>query len=397
MTETIFAGKMPILALRGLCVFPEQTVHFEVGRSKSVKALEAAMQGDQTLLLIPQKDLLVDDPTLKDLYPVGCIAKVKQVLKTQGENLRILVTGISRGKITELSQGEPYLSGIVESASVEEPADTIRARALRREANSLYGVYLELCEHPAQTVQLRMLASESSGFIADSIAQNSGIDFPDKAKMLCQLNSVRRLETAVQLLRREVEMLRLEGDIQEKTRAAIDQNQKDYFLREQMKAIREELGEEDDEDEFDTYAQSIQNLHLEEETEKKLLKDVERLKKQPFGSSEGAVLRNYLDTVLELRHQLRGVDPILPPVPILALRGNQTLFLIKPQGFDAQTCGGTDFLSCHADHSLLEMWKISFRILIISWAPGALSRDGTKNDRKFAIPHPQIASTADLC
>ena len=270
MTETIFAGKMPILALRGLCVFPEQTVHFEVGRSKSVKALEAAMQGDQTLLLIPQKDLLVDDPTLKDLYGVGCIAKVKQVLKTQGENLRILVTGISRGKITELSQSEPYLSGIVESASVEEPADTIRARALRREANSLYGVYLELCEHPAQTVQLRMLASESSGFIADSIAQNSGIDFPDKAKMLCQLNSVRRLETAVQLLRREVEMLRLEGDIQEKTRAAIDQNQKDYFLREQMKAIREELGEEDDEDEFDTYAQSIQNLHLEAETEKKL-------------------------------------------------------------------------------------------------------------------------------
>ena len=300
MTETIFAGKMPILALRGLCVFPEQTVHFEVGRSKSIKALEAAMQADQNLLLIPQKDLLVDDPTLKDLYGVGCIAKVKQVLKTQGENLRILVTGISRGKITELSQSEPYLSGIVESTSVEEPADTIRARALRREANSLYGVYLELCEHPAQTVQLRMLASESSGFIADSIAQNSGIDFPDKAKMLCQLNSVRRLETAVQLLRREVEMLRLEGDIQEKTRAAIDQNQKDYFLREQMKAIREELGEEDDEDEFDTYAQSIQNLHLEAETEKKLLKDVERLKKQPFGSSEGAVLRNYLDTVLEL-------------------------------------------------------------------------------------------------
>lgn len=287
MTETIFAGKMPILALRGLCVFPEQTVHFEVGRSKSIKALEAAMQADQNLLLIPQKDLLVDDPTLKELYGVGCIAKVKQVLKTQGENLRILVTGISRGKITELSQSEPYLSGIVESASVEEPADTIRARALRREANSLYGVYLELCEHPAQTVQLRMLASESSSFIADSIAQNSGIDFPDKAKMLCQLNSVRRLETAVQLLRREVEMLRLEGDIQEKTRAAIDQNQKDYFLREQMKAIREELGEENDEDEFDTYAQSIQNLHLEAETEKKLLKDVERLKKQPFGSSEG--------------------------------------------------------------------------------------------------------------
>ena len=300
MTETIFAGKMPILALRGLCVFPEQTVHFEVGRSKSVKALEAAMQGDQTLLLIPQKDLLVDDPTLKDLYPVGCIAKVKQVLKTQGENLRILVTGISRGKITELSQSEPYLSGIVESASVEESADTIRARALRREANSLYGVYLELCEHPAQTVQLRMLASESSGFIADSIAQNSGIDFPDKAKMLCQLNSVRRLETAVQLLRREVEMLRLEGDIQEKTRAAIDQNQKDYFLREQMKAIQNELGEGDGADEFEEYRQKIAKAALPDEVREKLTKELNRLTKQPFGSSEATVLRSYLDVCLEL-------------------------------------------------------------------------------------------------
>ena len=286
----------------GLCVFPEQTVHFEVGRSKSVKALEAAMQGDQTLLLIPQKDLLVDDPTLKDLYGVGCIAKVKQVLKTQGENLRILVTGISRGKITELSQSEPYLSGIVESASVEEQADTIRARALRREANSLYGVYLELCEHPAQTVQLRMLASESSGFIADSIAQNSGIDLPDKAKMLCQLQQ--RPPSGNCRPASGAGRWRCCGwkrDIQEKTRAAIDQNQKDYFLREQMKAIREELGEEDDEDEFDDLPpRAFRTLHLEEETEKKLLKDVERLKKQPFGSSEGAVLRNYLDTVLEL-------------------------------------------------------------------------------------------------
>ncbi|MDD5863016.1 MAG: endopeptidase La [Firmicutes bacterium] len=300
MSETIYAGKMPILALRGLCVFPEQTVHFEVGRDKSVKALEAAMQGDQTLLLIPQKDLLVDDPKLKDLYAVGCIAKVKQMLKSQGENLRILVTGLCRAKITELSQSEPYLEGFVESVPTQDAEDSLRSRALRREANSLYGLYLEMSEHPAQAVQLRMMVSESNGFLADSIAQNSGIDFPEKAKLLCQLNTTRRLESAVQLLRREVEMLKLEGDIQEKTRAAIDQGQKDYYLREQMKVIREELGEGDDENEADTYTASIQALRLPEETEKKLLKDVDRLKKQPFGSSEGAVLRNYLDTVLEL-------------------------------------------------------------------------------------------------
>ena len=300
MTETIYAGKMPILALRGLAVFPEQTVHFDVGREKSVRALEAAMKADQTLFLIPQKDLLVDDPKLKDLYAIGTVAKVKQVLKTQGENLRILVTGVCRGKITELQQSEPYLEGLVEAASPSKTTDNVRAHALRREAVSLYGLYLQMSEHPAQAIQLRMMASEDTGFIADAIAQNSGIDFPDKAKMLCQLNPVKRLETALRLLSQEVEMLRLESDIQEKTRSALDQNQRDYYIREQIKVLQDELGEADEASEFENYIQSIKNLHLSEELEKKLLKDVDRLKKQPFGSSEGAVLRNYLDTVLDL-------------------------------------------------------------------------------------------------
>ena len=300
MSETMYAGKMPILALRGLAVFPDQTIHFDVGRAKSVKALEAAMKQNQTLLLIPQKDIVVDDPKLIDLYPIGTVAKVKQVLKTQGENLRVLVTGICRGKITEMQQSEPYLAGIVEAVPAPETGDSVRSHALRREANALYSLYIQMSETPAQSIQLKMMASESNGFIADSIAQNSGIDFPDKAKMLCQLNPTRRLETALRLLRQEVEMLRLESDIQEKTRAAIDQNQKDYYLREQIKVLREELGEGEDENEFETFGKKIRDLNLAEDTEKKLLKDVERLKKQPFGSSEGAVLRNYLDIVLEL-------------------------------------------------------------------------------------------------
>ena len=300
MTETIYAGKMPIIALRGLTVFPDQTVHFDLGRTKSIRALEAAMKQDQTLFLIPQKDILVDDPKLVDFYSIGTVAKVKQVLKAKDENLRILVTGINRGKIAELQQSEPYLEGIIEAVPIPEASDTVRAHALRREANALYGLYLQMSDHPAQAIQLRMMASEDSGFIADSIAQNSGIDFPDKAKMLCQLHPVRRLETALRLLSQEVEMLRLESEIQEKTRSALDQNQRDYYLREQIKVLRDELGEGDEEAEFETYAQNIRNLHLAQEQESKLLKDVERLKKQPFGSSEGAVLRNYLDTVLEL-------------------------------------------------------------------------------------------------
>lgn len=300
MTETLYAGTMPVLALRGLAIFPDQTVHFDVGRSKSILALEAAMKADQILLLIPQKDLMVDDPGYADLYPIGTVVTVKQVLKTQGENLRVLVTGMSRARITEMKHTSPYLSAMVESVPCHDSADTLRSRALRREANGLYAVYCERTEHPAQAVQLKILSSEDNGFVADSIAQNSGIDFQDKAKMLCQLNSAKRLETAVRLLRQEVEMLRIESEIQEKTRASIDQNQKEYYLREQLKVIREELGEGNEDAELENYVKRICELKLLPEHEKKLLKDVERLKKQPFGSSEGAVLRNYLDTVLEL-------------------------------------------------------------------------------------------------
>ena len=290
---------MPILALRGLVVFPEQTVHFEVGRVKSVLALEEAMKKDQTLLLMPQKDISKDDPELKDLYSMGTVAKVKQILRGQGETIRVLVTGLYRARIQELTQFEPYLFGVVASVPKTDLMDNLNARALRREANALYGTYLEMTEHQAQPVQLKMLASDDCGFLADCIGQNSGMDFADKMKLLMQMNPVRRLEMAVKMLRQEVEMVRLENSIHEKTKFNIDQQQRDYYLREQMRAIRDELGEEED-NEFALLERDILLLKLDEEVEKKLLKDLSRLKKQPFGSSEASVLRNYLDVVLEL-------------------------------------------------------------------------------------------------
>ena len=299
MSELITVGKMPILALRGLAVFPDQTVHFEVGRIKSVLALEEAMKGDQNLLLIPQKDIANDDPDWNDLYPMGTVAKIKQILKSPNETIRVLVTGLYRARIQEGLQKEPFLSGTVISVPETEVTENLRNRALRREANALYGAYVELTDHSAQAVQLRMLSSDSCGFVADSIGQNSGFDYKDKVSLLRQLNPVKRLEMAVRLLRQETEMLRLESDIQEKTRVNIDRHQKDYYLREQMKVIQDELGE-DEQSEFSEYEKGILLLNLPEESENKLLKDLERLKKQPFGSSEGAVLRNYLDTVLEL-------------------------------------------------------------------------------------------------
>ena len=270
MSEMIQIHNMPILALRGLAVFPEQTIHFEVGRKKSVLALDKAMEGDQTLLLIPQKDIAVDDPDFADLFAIGTVAKVKQVLKGQGENIRVLVTGLYRAEITDLYQNTPYLAGEVTSIPEMDEKDDLRCRALRREANALYANYLEVAEYPAQVVQLRMMASESCGFIADSIGQNSGLEYPDKVRLLTELNPVRRLEMAVRMLRQEIEMLHLETDIQEKTRANIDRQQKDYYLREQLKVIREELGD-DDESEFAEYDRKIRALKLEETSEKKLI------------------------------------------------------------------------------------------------------------------------------
>ena len=300
MSEPIISERLPILALRGITIFPEQTVHFDIGRIKSALALEEAMKRNQTLLLVPQKDILDDDPDLIGLYPVGTVVKVKQILKSQNENIRVLVTGLYRARIAELSQHAPYLAGYIERMEEIPYNDTLKVRALRREATTLYGGYVELMEHPAQAVQLRIMASDDCGFIADSIAQNSGIEYPDKAKLLCQLNPVRRLESAIRLLQQEMQMLQIESDIQEKTRAQMDQDQRDYYLREQIKAIREELGENDDTSEFSEYEKKILLLNLPQESESKLLKDLERLKKQPYGSAEASVLRNYLDTVLEL-------------------------------------------------------------------------------------------------
>ena len=300
MTEPNTIIKMPILALRGLAIFPDQTVHFDIGRIKSAMALENAMKHDQTLLLIPQKNILDDDPALADLFSIGTVVKVKQILKSQGDNIRVLVDGLYRARITELTNFTPFLKGYVQAVTEKEIKETVQMRALRREAISLFHRYCEVTERPAQAVNLRLLASDNCGYIADTIAQNSGIEYTDKSLLLCQLNPVRRLERAIALLQQEIQYAQIESEIQDRTRAIIDQEQKDYYLREQMKAIREELGEGDDYSEFAEYERGVLMLNLPKESEQKVLKDIERLRKQPFGSAEASVLRNYLDTVLEL-------------------------------------------------------------------------------------------------
>lgn len=300
MEQEQTSANLPILALRGLTVFPDQTTHFDVGRIKSVKALERAVKADQPIFLIPQKDVVHEDPGLDQLYSIGTVAKIKQILKNQGDTIRVLVTGLYRGRIANLHQTDPFLMGEVARVEETHTIDSPRNRALCREAANLYGVYVSQSEYPAHTLQLRIMASSDPGEIADIIAQYSAFDYRDKAKLLVTLNPVRRLENAIRLLRRELEMLALENDIQSKTHASMDRNQRDYYLREQIKVLREELGEGDDDAELDALADKIRELKLEADTEAKLFKELQRLKHQPYGAAETGVLRTYLDTVLEL-------------------------------------------------------------------------------------------------
>ena len=300
MNEIIVSGQMPVLALRGLVIFPKQTVHFDVAREKSIKALEAAMEKEQLIFLVPQKSIIDEDPAAKDLYPMGCVAKIKQILKNGGDTQRVLVSGLYRARISEMNQNEPYMLARVEMVQEKSYSLTPKVRALMRDAQMTFAGYLELTQHPGQALQLKMMASTDPSFIADCVGQYVGFDYPDKCKLLSQLSPALRLEQAVKLLGREIEMLSIEMEMQQKARDNMEQYNRDYYLREQMKIIRQELGEGESDNDVDIYRDKIRALGLSEDSEKKLMKDIDRLSKQPFGSQEGAVLRGYLDTILEL-------------------------------------------------------------------------------------------------
>ena len=300
MSEIIVSGQLPVLALRGLVVFPKQTVHFDVARPKSIKALEAATERDQLIFLVPQKSIIDDDPGADQLYPMGCVAKVKQVLKNGGETQRVLVTGLYRARISEMNQNEPYMMARVEMVQEKSYTLSPKVRAFMRDAQMTFGGYLELTQHPAQQLHLKLMASTDPSYIADCLGQFVGFDYPDKCRLLSQLSPALRLEQAVKLLAREIEMLSVEIEMQQKARDNMEQYNRDYYLREQMKVIRQELGEGESDNDVDVYREKVLALKLGEDVEKKLLKDIDRLSKQPFGSQEGAVLRGYLDTILEL-------------------------------------------------------------------------------------------------
>ena len=293
---------MPALALRGLTVFPNMLLHFDVGRAASIKALDEAMGSGQPIFLVAQRDLAVEDPQAADLYSIGTICNVRQILRLPGDNVRVMVEGLSRGRMEELTQTEPYLAARVEELPGEQPVRcSPRTEALIRQTYELFESFIELAPKMTPDILLSVLSSEDPGYIADYIAQNLPMRTGDKQAILEELRPVRRLERLCQSLRREVEILEMEQQLQSKVREQLTRSQRDYVLREQLKVIQQELGEDPGGDgELAEYRRRIARAKLPEAVAEKLNKEVGRLEKQPFGSAEASVLRGYLDTVLEL-------------------------------------------------------------------------------------------------
>ena len=293
--------QMPALALRGLTIFPNMLLHFDVGREASIRALEEAMEQNTPLFLVAQRDIGVEHPKKRDLYDIGTVCSVRQLLRLPGDNVRVMVDGVGRGRLTELIQEKPCLMAEVEELTEAEPRKTARTEALVRQCYELFERYNELSGKLTPDVLITVLSSEEPGYLADYIAQNIILRGEDKQAILDELKPVRRLEKLNQMLRREIEVLTIDQDLQNKIRDSMNQSQRDYYLREQMKVIQNELGEGDGGDsEIAEYREKIAAAKLPQEVEEKLTKELRRLEKQPFGSSEAAVQRNYLDVCLEL-------------------------------------------------------------------------------------------------
>lgn len=302
MTEDTRATTMPTLALRGLTVYPHMMIHFDVGREASVRAIEDAMSSSQPILLIAQRDMRVESPQQKDLFPIGTISNVRQILRLPGKSIRVMVEGVARGRLCQLTQIEPFLLGEVERIDAENPAKTtVKGEAMVRHAYELFERYAELSPKTSADVLINLLSSEDPDYIADFIAQNVVMRVMDKQAVLEEIRPIPRLQKLLRLLSREVEILEMEQEIQNKVHDNLSQTQKDILLREQLKVIQRELGEGDNADsEMNRYRERIHAAKLPDEVQQKLLKEVSHLERQHFGSAEASVLRNYLDVCLEL-------------------------------------------------------------------------------------------------
>ena len=290
-----------MLVLRGLVCFPETVMHFDVGRLKSVAALNTAMKKDQTVFLVTQKDVAEDDPSPSGLYRMGVVAKVKQILKLPHDNFRVVVEGEYRASIAEIVQQEPHYIAVVEERYDRPVTNFLMAEALVRQCRDVFEEYAELVPKMAPDVLMTVVTEDRPGYLADYIASNLGMPYEEKQRILNLLSVNNRVETLLRIIHKECQVLQLEKKIEDKVQQQMDDNQRDYYLREQIRAISEELGEEDNPvEESAEYIERVEKLGLPEKISEPLIKECRKLGKMPPGSHEATVVRGYLDTCLSL-------------------------------------------------------------------------------------------------
>ncbi len=292
---------MAVLPLRGLNIFPGMLLSFDVERPISLAALNCAQGADQEIFLVTQKDVANDMPEPSDLYEYGVVCRIRQLMRQPGGKLcKVMAEGLYRGRIASLTSEQPYLFGEIESVpDREERVASDRKEALMRNVVSLFEDYIQLVGNMPPEMLLNLIVSRDPAYVADYTAQNVRLDYRKKQELLEQLHPCRRLEMLIEMLNHELNVMIIEQELNEAANEQVNRSQRDYYLREQMKIIQQELGE-DDTDDIAEYRQKIRDLKLPQETEEKLLKEVSHLAKQPFGSTEATVIRGYLDVSLEL-------------------------------------------------------------------------------------------------
>lgn len=302
--ENLFL-ELPIIPLRGIVVFPKMVLHFDVGRKKSIKALQKAMDDDQKVFLVCQKDASVDEPNIDDMYDVGVICTIRQMMRIPGsENMRVVVEGDERATLYSFTSVKPYIGGLVEIAGdnnsnleISEDEDKAYQRIIKRE----FERYASLMPKISNEVIAKVISIKDSGELADFVCSNTFLDYYEKQDVLSALDPSERICQLVVYLKKENNALEIESEIQEKVQNEIDKSQREYYLREEMKVISEALGESDNPlEEAEEYKSKVSALKCSDDIKEKLLKECDKLAKMPSGSHEGTVERNYLDKCLEI-------------------------------------------------------------------------------------------------
>lgn len=302
--ENLFL-ELPIIPLRGIVVFPKMVLHFDVGRKKSIKALQKAMDDDQKVFLVCQKDASVDEPNIDDMYDVGVICTIRQMMRIPGsENMRVVVEGDERATLYSFTSVKPYIGGLVEIAGdnnsnleISDDEDKAYQRIIKRE----FERYASLMPKISNEVIAKVISIKNSGELADFVCSNTFLDYYEKQDVLSALDPSERICQLVVYLKKENNALEIESEIQEKVQNEIDKSQREYYLREEMKVITEALGESDNPlEEAEEYKSKVSALKCSDDIKEKLLKECDKLAKMPSGSHEGTVERNYLDKCLEI-------------------------------------------------------------------------------------------------